>query len=163
MATTLFDYVGRSYDYLALQNVKETGDAQLDLSLFSEKTSGQITTGIQKLAQRWLLEFLTETGSMPGLPNRGTNFMRMVRQGRLRNYASIWAEFTFSAYTAGVNLSREETDQWDDDERYANAQLLSLAVLPSYANLSIAITSRAGSSRQVIMPVQTLPQTIVDG
>ncbi len=162
MATTLFDYVGRSYDYLAFQNVKEEGSAQLDFSLFSEESSGQIATGIQKLSQRWLLEFLTEAGSMPGLPGRGTNFMRRVRQGVLRTYSGIWTEFTFSAYTAAVNLRREETNDWADDERYANAQLLSLAVLPSYANLSVQITSRAGASRKVIMPVQTLPQTIVD-
>jgi hypothetical protein len=163
MASTLADYADRSYDFLAFQNVKEEKEALLDLVLFSEKSSGQIATGIQKLTQRWLLEFLTEAGSMPGLPARGTNFMTMVRQGLLRTYAAIWGEFIFSAYTAGLNLRKEETDAWPDDERFVSAKLLNLAVLPGYASLNIAITSRAGTSRKVVMPIETLPQNIVDG
>lgn len=162
MTTTIFDYADRVYDFLAFQNVKERGDALLELALFSEKSSGQISTGIQKLTQRWLLEFLTETGSMPGLPERGTEFMTLVRQGRLRTYSSIWTQFTFSSHTAGVNLRREEKTTWPDEERFKRANLLSLAVLPSYASLNIQITSLAGDSRKILLPIQTLPQTIAD-
>lgn len=163
MATELINYKNRVYDFFAFQGVKLAGDAQLRGELFTPESSGQICTGIQKLTQRWLLEFMTEAGSMPGLPNRGTNFMAQVRQGLLRNYADIWSEFVFSAYYAGVNLSGEENDTWSPEERYASAELLSLAVLPGYANLRIAITSRAGETRETILPISTLPQTISDG
>lgn len=163
MTIAISDYVNRKYDYLAFQNVKAEGSALLGLELFSPETSGQICVGIQKLTQRWLLEFLTEANSMPGLPERGTSFMTLVRQGMLRNYADIWAEFIFSAYTAGVNLRREETDEWPLDERFVDATLISLAVLPSYANLTITITSQAGNTRKAILPISTLPQTIIDG
>jgi hypothetical protein len=162
MTTTLFDYVDRSYDFLAFQNVEAQGSTLLGLELFSTTTSGQICTGIQKLTQRWLLEFLTEQGSMPGLPDRGTEFMRLVRQGALRTYGNIWSQFVFSSYTAGVKLRNEETDDWDDDERFSSAQLLNLAVLPGYANLSIAINSLAGSTRKIILPIDTLPQNIIE-
>lgn len=156
----LIDYKDRSYDFFAFQNVKAAGESQLGLELFSEKNAGQICTGTQKLAQRWLLEFLTELGSLPGLPDRGCEFMTKVRQGRLRNYADVWAEFIFSAYRVSATLINEEDDTWNPEERFFRAELLALAFLPGYANLSISITSVAGDSRQVILPIATLPQTI---
>lgn len=161
--STLTDYKDRTYDFFAFQDVKSSGDALLGMELFNSSSAGQICTGIQKLSQRWLLEFLTEVGSMPGLPNRGTNFMRLVRQGRLINYPTIFAEFAFSNYTAGVNLRAEEDTTWAPDERFGSATLLNLAVLPGYANLRILITSLAGTDRQVVLPISTLPQTIIDG
>jgi hypothetical protein len=81
----LSDYINRKYDYLALQNTVGPGERKLGLELFNENTSGKITTGVQKLAQRWLLEFLTETGSIPALPDRGCLFMRQARRRFTRN------------------------------------------------------------------------------
>lgn len=154
------DYADRKYDFLALQNVKAAGDQQLGLELFTAKNSGQICAGVQKLTQRWLLEFLTETGSMPGAPTRGTDFMRLVRQGRLRTTANITAQFNFAAYAARANLAKEEDDTWPDDERIGNVTLMSLAFLPGYAKLYIQILSRAGAARSVILPISTLPTGI---
>jgi hypothetical protein len=67
----LIDYARRKYDFLSLQNVNTARETKLGLALYSEDTAGKLCVGIQKLAQRWLLEFLTEIGSMPGLPTRG--------------------------------------------------------------------------------------------
>ena len=156
----LIDYKDRTYDYFALQGVKPVGDAQLSLQLFSKEITGQVCTGPQKLAQRWLLEFLTETGSMPGLPNRGCTFMTKVRQGTLRTYSDVWTAFVFGAYQTSVTLLNEEDDTWPDDERLLRAELLSLTFFPGYANLNIQIISRAGNSRAVILPISTLPQTL---
>jgi hypothetical protein len=157
---TLADYANRRYDFLALQNIKPTGNSQLGLSLFADDGVSQICVGVQKLAQRWLLEFLTERGSMPGLPERGTDFMTLVRNGQLRTEAAVIVAFNFAAYTARVNLNSEEDATWPDDERLRDAELLAISFLPGYANIRIAISSRAGTSRTVILPVATLPQTI---
>lgn len=157
---SLADYLNRRYDFLALQNVKAAGDNQLDLTLFTKDGEGQICVGVQKLAQRWLLEFLTERGSMPGLPNRGSDFMTLVRQGRLRTEAAIAAAFNFAAYDVRVALAKEEDATWPPDERINDATLLALAFLPSYANMRVEISSLAGTTRSIILPVTTLPQTI---
>lgn len=154
------DYANRRYDFLALQNVKPTGDNQLGLLLFADDGTSQICVGVQKLAQRWLLEFLTELGSMPGLPQRGTNFMTQVRAGILRTAADLTAAFHFAAFATRVTLSDEEDDTWPADERLADAVLESVAFLPGYANIKVNIYSRAGTSRDIIMPIATLPQTI---
>jgi hypothetical protein len=151
-------YDNRVYDFLALQNVKQSGDVQLGLELFTPTNSGLIATGVQKLAQRWLIEFLTEKGSLIGLPERGTTFMTLVKQGRLRTTATITAQFHFAAHAAGITLAAEENDTWAPDERIADVKLQSLAFLPGYAKLYVLVSSRAGDTREVIMPIATLPK-----
>lgn len=153
----LADYANRKYDYLAFRNSRERGDALLDMALYNETTSGQICTGAQKLAQRWTLEFLTETGSMPGLPDRGCSFMTLVRAGALRTQPDVVAAFSTANLYITRNLTNEEPVTMPDDERFAVAELLSVALLPGYLNLHVMITSRAGDSRKVVLPVETLP------
>lgn len=154
---TLQDYTTRRYDLLGFENVKPVGETKLNLVLFSDQNSGQICTGIQKLAQRWLLEFLTEAGSMVGRKNRGCAFMSEVRTGRLRTQTDLFYSFALSELTVRQNLRTEETDEMPDDERIGNASLLSLAFLPGYAQIKVVITSLAGTTREVILPVSTLP------
>ncbi len=155
---SIADYANRRYDFLALQNVNLNRESLLGLSLFTDAGASAICVGVQKLAQRWLLEFLTELGSMPGLPRRGTDFMTLVRTGRLRTQTDVTIAFNFAAYTVRANLNKEEDDTWPADERLADARLLSVAFLPGYANIKLIIYSRAGTRRNVILPINTLPQ-----
>lgn len=154
---SLQDYAQRRYDFLAFENIDRQKETRLNLLLFSDNNSGQIATGVQKLSQRWLLEFTTERGSMTGLPTRGSEFMRQVRLGRLRNQGDVFYAFLYNELLVRQNLRTEETDDMPDDERIANAEPLSISFLPGYANLRIQINSRAGTSREVILPVSTLP------
>jgi len=163
------DYAQRSYDYLALQNTKPRGDNLLGLELFNSETSGKICVGVQKLAQRWLLEFLTETGSMPGAPNRGCDFMRAARTGRFRTILNVQTIFASANMSVRRNLLAEETPDMPADERFAGAALLNTTVAPSYAvdqrsgtsivylNMRVKITSRAGDEYIAIFPIETLP------
>jgi hypothetical protein len=165
----LSDYINRKYDYLALQNTVGPGERKLGLELFNENTSGKITTGVQKLAQRWLLEFLTETGSIPALPDRGCLFMRQARTGRFRTPINIRSAFALADMNIRRNLQAEETSDMPDDERFADAELLNAAVLPGenvsqnsgttavFLTLGVKITSLAGDSREIILPINTLP------
>lgn len=157
---SIVDYANRKYDYLALRNVKRVGESQLGLALFTKEDTGQIAVGAQKLAQRWLLEFLTEIGSMPGLSNRGTNFMRKIRLGRVRSFNDMQLLFNFAEAEARLNLRNEEDDTWPLDERLKLAALTALEFLPGYADLTVTITSLAGTARSIIVPISTLPQNI---
>jgi hypothetical protein len=70
-------YVGRVFDILALRGAVTRGSVNLSQTLFDATTSGEVCTGIQKLAQRWALEFLTIRGSMGfHLANRGIDFLQ---------------------------------------------------------------------------------------
>lgn len=166
----LADYVGRKYDYLALRNTTGPGERRLALELFDAEMSGQITTGIQKLAQRWMLEFLTERGSMLGRPDRGCEFMRLARQGRFRLPIDVRAAFSAADAVIRVNLALEETDATPDDERFSAAELLNVGLLPGdsvtqqsgtsavFLTLSVRIVSLAGDTRNVIVPIEILPR-----
>lgn len=170
----LSDYINNKYDYLALRNTTAptvgTNEKKLGLELFNENTSGEITTGVQKLAQRWLIEFLTETGSMPGLPNRGTNFMRAARTGRFRIERNVQAEFAIATMRLKQNLTTEEYADMPLSERFADAQLLNVIVLPGadvsqasgttavFLSLNVRIISQAGDSREIVFPITYVPR-----
>lgn len=157
---SLQDYVNRKYDYLALQNVQAIGDAKLALELFTEQNNGKVCVGVQKLSQRWLLEFMTELGSMLGRPNRGAGFMTAVRQGRIKNVLAAKSAFETASINIRQNLQNEEYVDMPEDEKFLNAQLLSVAILPGYMQLRIQINSVAGDAREVILPVSTLPTNV---
>lgn len=146
-------YAGRQYDVLAFRGAKLSGPAQLVLSMFDSSTYGEICTGIQSLAQRWLLTFLTEFGSMPFKADAGTNFMRDLRRGRLRTEADVIDSFSFADLMASEQLRAEETDAWPADERFASAKLTAIALLGNTIALDITIASRAGVARTVVMPL----------
>lgn len=157
---SLQDYANRKYDYLALQNVKTIGNANLGLELFNGQNNGKICAGIQKLSQRWLLEFMTEYGSMPGRPERGTGFMTGVRQGRIRNALTVESAFELASMLIRRNLQAEEYVGMPDDERFDSTELLSVAILPGYLQMRVKINSLAGDSREVILPVATIPTNV---
>lgn len=154
---SLQDYATRRYDLLAFEGVHPEKESRLNLLLFSNNNSGQICTGIQKLAQRWLLEFMTERGSMVGKPERGCEFMRLVRNGRLSTQTEVFYAFSYAETLVRRNLRDEETDDMPNDERIAGAEPISISFLPGYAQLRIAIQSLAGDTRELILPVSTLP------
>jgi len=154
---SLQDYTTRKYDYLALQNVDPVKATQLGLELFNAASAGQICAGVQKLAQRWLLEFLTETGSIMADPTRGCGFMAAVRQGRLRTQLNVRTTFSTADLDIRRNLQKEEYANMPPDERFSAAELLDVAILAGFMRLNVKINSVAGSSRTVVFPVATLP------
>lgn len=150
-------YVNRKYDFLAFQNVNTARESKLGLVLYDEDTSGKICAGIQKLAQRWALEFLTEKGSMPGLPDRGCDFMTLVRQGQLRTQLDVTQSFYAAAIRVRATLQAEEYAEMPADEKFSDVELISVAILPGYLNIRVMIESVAGDERAIILPVETLP------
>lgn len=151
------EYSGRRYDVLALQGAKPRGEVLLQQQLFSQTSYGEICTGIQKLAQRFIMEFCTITGTMPFDGARGCRFMREFYNGRLRTEGQIRTAFAFSEVEVSRNLRAEEDDTMPDDERYDYAELLRTAILPNLIRIDIGLVSLAGSSRSVILP---LPHTV---
>jgi len=165
----LSDYVNRRYDYLALQNTTGNGERKLGLELFNANNSGQITAGVQKLAQRWLLEFLTESGSIPGLPDRGSSFMRAARTGLFRTNINVRSEFAMADMQIRKTLRAEEPSTMPDDEKFGAAEITNIAVLPgfdaaqksgtsaAFLSLGVKITSLAGDAREIVFPIEILP------
>jgi len=148
-------YVGRTVDMLAFDGATVSGDTQLTQKLVLQEKSGALITGIEKLVQRFLLEFLTEKGSLTYLPRRGTEFMTKVRAGMVRTSADLAAAFTEAALDTRVNLQGEEDFALDPpDERFIDATLISSTLFGDEATLTVSIESAAGVNREVIFPLR---------
>jgi hypothetical protein len=133
--------------------VQAHGEQRLTPALFSDDEAGLICTGIQKLAQRVLLELLTATGSMKGLERRGCGLVIAMKTGRINTDVQAAQEFTLAALDATANLQGEETENDPSDERLHNINLLSVAFLMGHVSYHVEVISLAGSSRKVVLPI----------
>lgn len=150
-------YIGRVFDLLALQGATRIGAAELQQTIFGLESSGEVCTGVQKLAQRWTLKFLTINGSMLYLPDEGTDFVMLLRDGRLRDEADVQSAFIIAAVQVRTSMLAEENADMNDEDRMGNATLQKLALSNDWISLTVAISSLAGTSREVILPIPYLP------
>lgn len=149
-------YLGRTIDLLAFVGVRNGKEALLLQDLALPRQGGEICTGVQKLAQRFLLELLTPVGSLTYLPERGTGFLPQVLRGELRTPTAVMAALSEALTDIRKNLRNEELGSEPADEQYLNAVVDSVAVLPGTVNIYITVNSRAGTSREVILPLGTI-------
>ena len=147
------DYSGRTIDLFIFQGAKPLGD-QLIAPGFGPG-SGKITTGIQKLVQKWAILFLTEIGSMEYHAELGTRFLTLASQGGIRDVATARGEFQLGAQLVQNTLAALETDSMPADEKLSSAVLtaVSLTRRTGRLNMTVTITSEAGTSHDVILPV----------
>lgn len=149
MATA--DYVGKTIDLWAFQQLKG-GSGLLEQSMLLP-VPGYICTGIEKLIQRWVIEFFTKQGSMPFQPNRGSTFMTAFSQGELQIEADLIAEFGFAADQIFNNIVAATSENAPPEEILQTAVLNEISILADQLRLTVTITSAAGTARQVILPI----------
>lgn len=154
------DYIGRTYDLLALRGATPIGEVLLTQALFDTQDAGQICTGAQKVAQRWTLRFLTIKGSKKFAKNDGCAFMTHVRRGALRTEADIFAQFSFSAMDVRQQMLAAENATMVDEDRFASATLDSIVLSQTGISLHIVIRTLADTARAVILPIPILPNSL---
>lgn len=152
-AIELAPYVGRTIDVLAYAGVQAPGNARLVETLAQPGQGGEIVTGIQKLAQRFLIELFTEKGSLVYLPDRGNDFITAARQGYLRTQLDALTLLSAALIDIQHNLQGEETGSEPLDEQFASAAASGLIVTPGKLTMTITIASKAGSSWTFIQPI----------
>lgn len=147
MATST-DYSQRTVDAWAFSGAY-TGELAPDL------LGNDVCAGIVKLAQRWMVGLLTETGSVPYRTDYGTTFITRLRQGELRAESDIAAAFLVSSQELADRLADEEEDADPPDERYDRCELLGVTISEDWKiDLRVRIYSQAGDSRVVLIPVK---------
>lgn len=152
---TIADYIGRSVDVAAWTGQQASGDTFVTPALASPGNSGEVCTGIVKLMQRWQLEFLTISGTILFLPDRGCDFMYLLRSGQLQTTIDVEQAFYLSASQVKLNLTAEDTPTTPLDEQLASVSLLSVTLSADTLDLYVSLVSQAGESRVVILPIQT--------
>ena len=152
-----FDYSNRKVDVLALDGAFNDGTFQLDQKIYAN--GGKVCAGIQKLAQRWLIEFLTPLGSIPYLTGRGCDFINKVRSGRIRSEVDATMAFNFARDKVATSLKKEDSEgTYPDDEKYSEAVLLGIQVVAgSKLSLSVRIDSVAVDKRVFVVPLDVVP------
>ncbi len=154
--TTIADFVGRTIDLVAYYGVSPNGERLLEETLAPSGESGAITTGVQKVVQRFLIELLKERGSMTFRPNEGTLFITEARRGRFRTPAEVEGAFARGVSDVRITLQNAELDTDPDDERFVSAEITGVVVVPNTAIIRFIIQTRAGVDRKFIFPL-TVP------
>lgn len=114
-------------------------------------------TGIEKLAQRALLELLTRRGSMAALPSRGSSLLDAASSGLIRTEADVFQRFAFAAVDVTRNLRADERDSDPPDERLAAFELERASVSAGTLVLGVRIESAAGTGVVVPAVLRTVP------
>lgn len=148
------DYIGRTVDINAIKGQSPSTEKQLVMELALPGDSGEIVTGINKLAQRFFIELMTEPGSLQYLPRRGCVFMQQARRGQWQSTLDVMSAFSASLLDIKDNLLAEETSDMPDDERFADAELVTVSLVGTSASVTIRVRSLAGNSRTFISPLQ---------
>ncbi len=146
------DYTGRKTDMLIFQGTVPRGEVEIRLGF---DDAGLVTTGIQKVAQTWLVLFLTPRGSAFE-PGKGTDFIRDMRTGRIRTENDVSLSFAAAAELVLIQQDNVEAiEQLPLDERLADAELQSFVIdrNASLLKLFVRITSLAGDGLDLFVPV----------
>ena len=146
----------RTYDVAAFQ-APPTPTQQAPQQLWELSGNGHAVTGIIKLAQIVLLELLTVKGSQPFTPARGTSLLQFARQGRIRNEIDAHVYFQYAVGELEQNLATDVTSDTPDDERFAALDVLSVTFSFERVAYRLRLTSVAGDTRELILPVTALP------
>ncbi len=136
------EFVGRQVDVVAFYGTQEQGEILLDQTLFIVGESGRLTTGIVRLGQRFLIELLTERGSMKYRPERGSTFMLEVRRGQIRTQIDLFAAFSRGLIDVARNLRAYETDTDALDEKFGGSKITGVEFRPGEAKVHVEVRSQ---------------------
>lgn len=144
-------YIDRKVDLAAFQGFSDQNSLLVqDLAL--PDRSGSVLTGLVKLGQRFLVELLTERGSMTFLPTRGSTFMTEARLGYIRTSQDLFSAFTRGLLDVSRSMRAEEQSTDREDERFGAAEILSVAYSGGSAVVHVKLSS-LDPAAVLILPV----------
>ena len=121
-------------------------------ALATPAVNGQPVTAEDRLAQRFILELMTDRGSILYEPERGTDFIKTLSIGLMNTWEIIGA-FSSALLIIRRNLTAEESDSDPANERFAGASLQNVEFADDKVFLEINIASQAGVINKVNLPL----------
>ena len=151
MTTTYVDYIGRLHDVMAL-TVPAEGTGSVELAF---NKGGEITTGVQKLAQRFFMLLFTPRGSVPYAADVGSDFLLALANGGLRSVADVYTAFSAALVDVREQLLAQETTSDPNDERFDEAEIVNLRIDTATVYITVRLITVAGAEARYIAPIPT--------
>lgn len=153
--STAADYVGRTVDVLAFQGkFPRAGDQRLTQSLVDASGYAYSVTGIQKLAQRFLILLLTDRSSQPyRLKARGTSFLAQGRMGLWRTTLDVAQSFAVAVLDVRRTLDAEDQASDSAEEKLGTVQLTGVSLDGDQVTLRVDFRSKAGTTLRYVAPI----------
>ena len=154
---TTTNYSGRQIDLELLQSIAVLADQRVQLSSFTKPP--KIVAGIEKLAQRYALLFLSSVNTIRFAQDQGTDFMQAIAGGTVQRNDELLYLFASASGNVLQQMQRDDAElvtfgTVPDDEQIVDASLLDYEVNVATATilLRIQLTSAAGASITFIVP-----------
>lgn len=148
------DYTGRTVDLSMFASLPASPEVPVPLLLANPP---QNIAGILKAVQRWVKLFLTRRGTAVADAQEGCTFMTQLLKGQLQSDTDVAG--AFNAAVDEIDVYTREQDLVLGLSRPDDEILTAVVLLPGWQldkdslKLRIGFTSKAGSSRQITVPV----------
>lgn len=119
--------------------------------LMSADDSGQTVTGMQKLCQRFILELLTETDSVPG-EKHGCDFVQRLTAG-VSSESDVFITLHASIGKVVQRLRAAEQTDDPDDEVLAGISVGNLEIGDSTLGLNLTLKNNTGQRSNITVPL----------
>ena len=140
----------KTYDLWLFDSV---GEGDLNLSFGS---SPRAVTGIEVLVNMFTLLFLTSIGSDLAHPEIGSEIGSVVN-GNIGSSKTIFIDMVYTSVAEVVStISESQDSSTPADEFLSSVDILDVSISGTYLSVSVELESASGTTRTVIIPVQTL-------
>lgn len=140
---------GRDVDAYVLGGVTR---GQLPLTLSRD---AHMAYGPALAVQKFLVNMLTTLGSIVTQPERGTDFMRQLVSGELRNETEVTMAFAAAATDTIRYLAGLRTDATDLDEEPLSVEVQAVNVLYDAVEIAATLTTASGRTIDFALPFGT--------
>lgn len=142
-----------TFDVMAFEADDDLIVSQFQLTLVSGD-QGKLVSGIKKLAQRFLIELLTDSQSVSGGVIRGSEFIWRIRNGVISLPSQVYTEFALAKEEIREILVSEDFEtQTPSDESFLDAELTDVFISNGRVELRISLSSLAGDQREFKLPI----------
>lgn len=150
------DYTGRTVDMLLLQFVSAL---EADILVRPDVSRDpRMTTGVEKLAQRYALLFLTQVGTVKNRESEGSNFLGLLGAGQIYDENTLRSAAAAANKTVSTQIKVADRNLGTaDDEALDTADVTDTSVDRATASVSVtvAITTVAGERYVYTIPLAT--------
>ena len=123
-----------------------------DQLLADDLDSGRVVSGTEKLAQRFLLQLMTRSGSVPQ-STVGCEFVDRLLTGNVTTESDVFVIFAASINTVSSQLRAEELADDTDDEKFAGVGIVDLTLSGETLQLNLRLRTVAGSVTNIAVPL----------